>query len=290
MAFPFFGRAARPVVDELGELGRDLLTLEINTILKDTMTAEPTPPWPHAVLSLLREYAGFLADQGWPVMCYINCEPSAWAVLPEREAQPRPSQVLGDRPAELDRNALRLDLVSVDRLRWAARGCSLALQIVPDRTRQAVIADRILGNCDELKAILRRVSGKLLPADIAWLPALSAAEDAVREGRASTGPDRAELITLLGDPDRARRILVAPEVRDTAMLRKMWEIGTEEVVAQTVVHLDGDVVTRFRRGLDGPDQGAPVMEAHRMGVDVALSSWRHLVDTALRLVRPLGLP
>lgn len=289
MAFPFFGRAARPIVDELGALGRDLLTLEINTILKDTMTAEPTPPWPHAVLSLLREYAGFLADQGWPVMRYISCDPSVWAALPEREAQPRPWQVLGDEPAELDRNVLRLDLVSVDRLRWAARGCSLALQIVPERSRQAVIADRILGNCDELKSILRRVSGKLLPADVAWLPALTAAEDALREGSAPVGPDRAELIILLGDTGRAKRVLVAPDLRDSAMLRKMWEIGTEEVVAQTVVHLDGDVVTRFRRGLDGPGQGPPVMEAHRMGVDVALSSWRHLVDTAIRLVRPFGL-
>jgi hypothetical protein len=289
MAFPFFGRAARPVVDELGALGRDLLTLEINTILKDTMTAEPTPPWPHAVLSLLREYTGFLADQGWPVMRYISCEPSAWAVLPEREAQPRPWQVLGDGPAELDRNVLRLDLGSVDRVRWAARGCSLALQRLPDRTRQVVIADRIIGNCDELKGILRRAGQTLPTADFDWLPALTSTEEALKKGMARVGPDRAELISLLGDAGRAKRILMAPDVRDTAMLRKMWEIGTEEVVAQTVIHLDGDVVTRFRRGLDGLGQGAPVMEAHRMGVDVALSSWRHLVDTALRLVRPLGL-
>ena len=289
MAFPFFGRAARPVVDELGAIGRDLLTLEINTILKESMTAEPTPPWPHAVLSLLREYAGFLADQGWPVMLYIGYDSATWATLPEREAQAQPSTALEAPPTALDRGALRLDLRSVDRLRWAARGCSLALQLVPNRTRQAVIADRIVGNCDELKGILRRAGQTLPIADFDWPPALTSTEEALKKGSAPVGPDRAELITLLGDTGRAKRILMALDVRDTAMLRKMWEIGIEEVVAQSVVQLDGDVVTRFRRGLDGPNAGAPVMEAHRMGVEVALSSWRHLVDTALRLVRPLGL-
>jgi hypothetical protein len=289
MAWAFWRRATRPVVDELGALGRDLLTLEINTILKDTMTAEPTPPWPHAVLSLLREYAGFLADRGWPVMRYIGCDGATWATLPEREAQARPWQALGDGPAELDRGVLRLDLASVDRLRWAARGCSLALQVTEGGATKAVIADRIVGNCDELKRILRRAGDTLGFAEGGWTAALRVDEDALKTCAAPSGPSRGDLIALFGDPARAERILAALELRDTATLRKMWEIGIEEVVAQTVVQLDGDVVTRFRRGLDGPGGGLPVMEAHRMGVDVALSSWRHLVDTALRLVRPLGL-
>lgn len=290
MGWPFWQRASRPVVDELGRLGRDLLTLEINTILKDTMTAEPMPPWPHAVLSLVREYAGFLASQGWPVMRYLTCEPASWAELPERATTPRPWQVLEPRVVELDRAALRLDLRTVDRMRWAACGCSLALQVQDGRATQATIADRIVGNCDELKSILERAGGTLASTDFRWAPALTATRETLDAGTAPEGPTRTDLIALLGDAARAERVIGALDIRDTATLRKMWEVGIEEVVAQTVVQLDGDVVTRFRRAFDAPGHGAPVMEAHRMGVDVALSSWRHLVETALRLIRPLGLP
>jgi hypothetical protein len=289
MGWAFWQRASRPVVDELGRLGRDLLTLEINTILKDTITAEPTPPWPHAVLSLMREYAGFLASQGWPVMRYLTCDPVTWANLPERESPRRPWQVLEPRVAELDRAALRLDLRTVDRLRWAALGCSLALQVQEGRATQATIADRIVGNCDELKTILGRAGITLASIGVPWAPALTETKEAPDTGAAPEGPTRTDLIALLGDAARAERVIGALDIRDTATLRKMWEVGIEEVVAQTVVQLDGDVVTRFRRVLDATSHGAPVMEAHRMGVYVALSSWRHLVETALRLIRPLGL-
>lgn len=60
-------------------------------------------------------------------------------------------------------------------------------------------------------------------------------------------------------------------------LRKAWEIGTEEVVLQTSVYLDGDVVSRIR-----PDYALPekqgFLEAHQRAVNTSIGFWRALVD------------
>jgi hypothetical protein len=295
MALAFWRRTKRSVAGGLESIGRDLMTLEINTIVKNTMTAEPTPPWPHAALELLREYAGFLAGHGWPVNAYIECSDTTWPVLRESEAKAPLARSLSDSPADFQRDAVLLGLRTVDRIRWAARGASVAMQRAGGRGPQAVIADRIVGNCDALKNILRRASKTLEDSGggsdklRSLIKALAATEDELKDGKAEKGCSRADLIDLLDDATEADRIMAALDIRDTSKLRKMWEIGIEEVVAQTVVQLDGDVVTRFRSGLDASGQGVSVLEAHRAAVDVSLSSWRYLVDAALRLIRPFGL-
>ena len=73
---------------------------------------------------------------------------------------------------------------------------------------------------------------------------------------------------------------------DRVTLRKIWELGCEEILMQTVVQLDGDVVTRLTD--DGAKEEASVLHRlHSEGVRVATQSWRHLVDSLGSFARSL---
>ena len=67
-------------------------------------------------------------------------------------------------------------------------------------------------------------------------------------------------------------------VDDFVTLRKIWEIGTEEIVMQTVIHLDGDVMTRVQPRWAGP-AGQGVLAIHNTSVHTATSYWKLLVET-----------
>jgi hypothetical protein len=67
-------------------------------------------------------------------------------------------------------------------------------------------------------------------------------------------------------------------VDDFVTLRKIWEIGAEEIVMQTVIHIDGDVMTRIQPRWAGPD-GRSLLAIHSASVATATSYWRLLVDT-----------
>lgn len=61
-----------------------------------------------------------------------------------------------------------------------------------------------------------------------------------------------------------------------ALLRKIWEVGIEEIAMQTVVQLDGDVVTRIL-GKYAREDFAILHKLHNQGVSTALGFWKDLV-------------
>ncbi len=64
---------------------------------------------------------------------------------------------------------------------------------------------------------------------------------------------------------------------DALSLRKIWEIGTEVVVLQTVIQLDGDVITYVRDPKLNSDD--PILKLHQTSVQNATDSWQFLVKT-----------
>jgi len=62
------------------------------------------------------------------------------------------------------------------------------------------------------------------------------------------------------------------------LIRKVWEIGTEQVVLQTVIHADGDITSRIsERLLLKPD---PVLfQIHHESVQGAVGFWTNIVET-----------
>ena len=71
---------------------------------------------------------------------------------------------------------------------------------------------------------------------------------------------------------------------DLVQIRKIWELGCEQIVMQTIVQLDGDVVTRLSGGLEG-EQHRIIHRVHADGVRVATESWQYLVETVAGLTK-----
>ena len=69
--------------------------------------------------------------------------------------------------------------------------------------------------------------------------------------------------------------------------RKAWELGTDTIVAQTVVQIDGDVIQR----VDEYMYDAPAMwDLHRRAVANAVGQWQMLVELFIRVaVGAIGL-
>lgn len=61
------------------------------------------------------------------------------------------------------------------------------------------------------------------------------------------------------------------------LIRKAWEMGTEEIAMQTVIQLDGDVVTRVQPKY-AENRLAPIHEIHRENVRVSVEFWKELVQ------------
>lgn len=71
-------------------------------------------------------------------------------------------------------------------------------------------------------------------------------------------------------------------------LRKIWELGTNEVVFQTVLQLDGDIVNRVAPSRVSDHQMAVLREMHDGATALSFRYWRAIFDllTALVRVRP----
>jgi hypothetical protein len=71
---------------------------------------------------------------------------------------------------------------------------------------------------------------------------------------------------------------------DLLAVRKIWEVGTEVIVMQTVVQLDGDIVTRIDRAHVG-SSNAPVQQLHKTALETAMGHWQFLFETLATLAK-----
>ena len=223
---------------DLAGIARSLLCIEANTIVRDNMTAEPMPPLPHALLDIAADYARVLLGQGVDLRSYF-------AVPIDQAAATAPARV--PNPDEIS------DLLTVSkdtflRLRWAAKHAGDPA--VPMAAVERILFDRIINNCDAVKEIFTRLGDPMKPF---------------------VGLNREQLtqrqVTHAAD---------AIDVDDLIAVQKMWDIGVEVIVAQTIVRVTGDVTTRVQHALTQPGSEA-VFAIHRQAVDTSISCWRDVV-------------
>jgi hypothetical protein len=228
---------------DLTRTARSLLNIEVNTILRDNMTAEEMPPAPHALLDIAQDYADALSDLGVDMPGYFGTASDPAQVAPTWRGGPTGS--VGA--------SLTISPETFNRLRWAAQWTlasnDAALARVSATNR--VLLYRIVNNCDTIKEIFKRLDpslGQFMGKTRAGLVAMT-----IRPNSYAIGPD------------------------DLIQLQKMWDIGVEEIVAQTTVHVTGDVITRVQETLGRP--GAETLFAiHRRSVDVSVARWKDLLD------------
>lgn len=185
--------------DRFGDIVRGLLSLEINTILKEGMSATHVGPPRDALEDIATCYASWLGKHGSNV--------------------PSPD---GSVTASYFKDTLAVEASKV-RAGPAANGTS-------------VIATRIQRSSQALAAMF----DKLVTAD----------------------PDPDELVQL----------------------RKIWEIGTEEVVMQTVLWIDGDATQRIHP-MCVDKSYEQLLSLHAASVTAALGYWKGLGDMVLSFFR-----
>jgi hypothetical protein len=225
---------------DLTATARSLLNLEINTIVRNNMTGEPMPPVPHALLDIARDYADTLRTLGVDLPRYF--EPAAGD----------PAQIVPgwlDSPGSVS-DALTVAAETFDRIRWAAKWAREATDArIPAAKR--VLLDRIVNNADAIKEMFKRFGTGMSQF---------------------IGKTRIQLTAMPIQPSD-----YALDPNDLIRLQKIWDIGVEEIVAQTIVHVTGDVTTRVQEALRGP--GSETLFAiHRQSIDVSVNSWKALLD------------
>jgi hypothetical protein len=228
---------------DLTATARRLLNIEVNTIVRDAMTAEPMPPVAHALLDLARDYAALLCELG------VNME-RVFAADPKELPNFAPGWIAG---AQAVSDRLTVAPETFDRLRWAAKWAASATgraTPIPHVTR--VLLERIINNADAVKEMFKRFDASFNAMFLGKTRA-QVLQIAIRPGSYKLDPD------------------------DLMLLQKMWDIGLEEIVAQTVVHVTGDVTTRVQAALRAPGSDT-LFSIHRQSVDISVARWKDLLD------------
>lgn len=253
------------------ELAANLLTLEVNTILKDNMSGQKMPTPANALVDVIQDYHVYLSTQAVQFGPLGNVLPPwidrisrsfDWGIQPFPPSNPpgKRAQTATDsqflRTYPLTVGAQELDTMREtavwlhemrDRTALVARGqpideagelprevVAAAAQFIREfRAEDDAVLDRIQRNCDQLKSIV-----------------------------GNQPVSRDATLTLAGD--------------DVVLLRKVWELSTELIIMQTVIQIDGDVVTRVQPGRERA-QDAVLHSVHNDAVSTSFRHWSFLL-------------
>lgn len=236
------------------DIGRDLLCLEVNTIEKPNLTGRKMPVLPHALLDIAEVYITWLAER-------IDLSEYWTLSASQRQVASSDSQDSSG-VATWQGFQLTTGWETFDKLRWAA---TRALRAEPGQqlglsSSDKVILTRIRRNCDLLKKMIED-----LKDDPHWRDLLL---DKTREDLLET--------------TMRRKLSGRLPVEYAILLRKVWDMGVESVCMQTVIQIDGDVITRVQEGL-AEDKRSHILDIHAGSIEVSLKHWETLVKIVERI-------
>jgi len=227
---------------DLTGVARRLLNIEVNTIVRDSMTGEAMPLAPHALLDIGTEYARKLCSLGVDLERYFQAdEATHLEALKPTWIVPVPSPF---------RHELTVSATTFDRLRWAAKWAGNMARSPMITAADKALLERIENNCDMIKEMFKRFRGF---------------EQFIDKTRAQLAQGELQPKTYVIAPD------------DLSLLQKIWDLGLEQIVAQTIVHVTGDVTTRVQNALLAPGSETLLM-IHRRSVDVSVNCWKSLLS------------
>jgi hypothetical protein len=214
-------------------LAENLLSLEVNTIVKPQIIAQKMPVPEHALIDIANLYRDalrrYVPELPVPVQGALESSPAPEAF----------SSVLDEKR---DRRA---SLEVLDEIRTVAQCISensAARASLSDEKLQLI--SRIWDNSDQLKGIFNRLGAHV-----------------VLERGGEKSPSPIEL-----------------EPAEIVLLRKVWEVGLEVVVVQSVIQIDGDVFTRVREDRMAAKNLSTVLEVHDRAINTSVRFWTNLVE------------
>ncbi|MBK1695745.1 hypothetical protein [Rhodovibrio salinarum] len=242
--------------DSLRDTLYDVFSLETNTIVCREITARSMPPTLHAVLDIAQAYADFLGKRGVP------CDSLPGPIT----TAPRTFNTLAKAAQEL---------IEADRQGALAKPLETADRGVVHRIRRSSI---------HLCFVLLRIAGVLDLARGQEAAALDDLVGLVDDNCPLWNADRAQLYALQVR-GKLQEMVLRPQ--DRATIRKIWEVRCEYVTMQSVIQLDGDVVTRVQESYAGRESDW-LHDLHRRGVGSSIGMWSQLVATVRALAEGIG--
>lgn len=248
-------------------IAENLLTLEVNTIIKpNLMATKMSSNRREALLEISRDYHFALVD--------LECrEPIVWtsggvmAFLELRSRALQGSKTITELQhllGEAERQKYLEKQVILNRIQ------SQSEQIISMFVALAKVIDK---NFD-LKVHIKNMNTKV---DTLVKENNTTIENLSKECEVFDG----ENCAWNNDLPRAKMQDIADldlTPTQVSLIRKIWEIGTEQVVLQTVIHADGDITSRIsERLLQKPD---PILfQLHHESVQGAVGFWMNIVET-----------
>lgn len=245
----------------LAELGADLVTVEIDTIVKRGISSEKMPQPEHALMDMATEVWSFLIAIG--------------VVSPMTDAE-------WDRDVQAGWSGWDACLRAVQKALESKASPGSADQNAVYEARIGKLK-RIMAACDQLKGVLYDSSksngaiagGKASLCGQGCVICRNKTTGAIQH--AHNGQD-VSYAPSIGASERRRWMPLDP--RQLAVVRKIWEVGLEDIALQTVMQIDGDIVTRVDPAYMADER---LMTIHREGVSASQALWKDLVDIAIRL-------
>ncbi len=277
--------------ESLESVAVGLLSLEVNTIRKSGMSAQKMPDIPIALHSIVGCYDDYLSARGYGV------DKDLLEMARDRISAPPPplpdilKKLIDWRPATSAVASVDMTngATSFEALRWAAaaalsedkalKGDNAGKPFPPE---ERAVLTRIKSNCRQLTPVILELERKYPP------PPNPGPETPVFIGGTLEQTAQACFAGSVASPGLlAEKTRFKTTLNVAVLVRKMWDIGTETVLAQTSVQVDGDVVTRI----------SPLMEAgqrdfllglHESSLKIGLGQWQALFSLVTSLISTLG--
>lgn len=261
------------------DLARNLLSLEINTVVKSGMSAEKMPLLGDALIDTAQDYYLFLCqhmglfgdrDSGalLPWAARLS-ESFDWGVAPFQA--PAGTKT----PKRYQPEFLSRDLPGNDPRRGTMVAVFNSLREVASWTREMLdrLQDQTL--CPSAEPDLLFAAAKVGDDVLPVLMRIQRNSDQINDLLKRRGLE--SMPCQRGDDDEVRR-MPALTSADIVIIRKAWDMGTEVIVMQSTIQIDGDVITRLQRGGDALTNGT-LIGVHKEAVDVSFRYWSFLIDT-----------
>lgn len=263
------------------KIANDLTSLEINTIIKPNMVGTKMPIPRHALVDLAvwymeslnmilrkppeerdlwggREFAAGELKGSWRVQDYVVFvhRPEGKSAQDERKAHPG-------------------SYWHFDVLRGLARqridDLAKVKELSPEQESDLAMLFRIKDTSDQMKGTLNAV--KYREGKTARKTPQPNAPDTKNQG-AAEGWDNYNNYTR--EAIEAEKLPFALTTDELVTIRKAWDIGVERIAMQTVIQLDGDVMTRVSPEV-ATGKNKTILEIHSQGVSFSMKAWGDLV-------------
>ncbi len=233
--------------EQLKRFGEDLLNLEINTIVKDNITGRKMYGARLALIQIAKKFNIKLRQLG--------C------------SRPKEDEMKSDKPESFEEYK---DRVGNKKANESLLGSLESFKDINDRARTKISSyqgfDKQEGNADLW--MLYRIKGAS--------KTISNLFENLKPNLLKELKGNAKFWDETRHEENIRRLLPFPP-EQLRIIRKAWELGVEEIAMQTVIQLDGDVVTRVLPKY-AKEEYNTLHNLHNQGITTSIKFWKTLVD------------